>query len=242
MFDVGFTELLLIGVVSLVVIGPERLPDVARTVGKWIGKTQRFVRGVKTDIANELDSGELKKLIGDQRDQIDELRKIVGSTTRDIESSTRDAVRGARKKLTELEDAAARADGKADGEADADADVVRPSGPSTPPVAPAPTLTKPADGSASAAARTIGRRKPVPDDSSVAAGSTTAATAKSADATSGDAVTVPPARTASVTSTGAPDVARDGGASGPVADGTTDGGPTRADTVDDAARRTGSDS
>ena len=103
MFDVGFTELLLIGVVSLVVIGPERLPDVARTAGKWIGKTQRFVRGVKTDIANELDSGELKKLIGDQREQIDELRKVVGSTRRELESSTKDVVRGARKKLTELE-------------------------------------------------------------------------------------------------------------------------------------------
>ena len=170
MFDVGFTELLLIGVVSLVVIGPERLPDVARTAGKWIGKMQRFVRGVKTDIANELDSGELKKLIGDQRDQIDELRKIVGSSAREIESSTRDAVRGARKKLTELEDAAARADGQTDGEADADADVVRPEGPSTPPVPPAVPARTPADGSAAAAARNIGQRNPSIGQASAATG------------------------------------------------------------------------
>jgi len=76
-FDVGFTEILLIGIVSLVVIGPERLPTVARTLGQWIGKLQRFVKGVKTDLASELDSGDLKKLIGDQREQINELRDMV---------------------------------------------------------------------------------------------------------------------------------------------------------------------
>ena len=170
MFDIGFTEILLIGVVSLVVIGPERLPDVARTAGRWIGKMQRFVRGVKTDIANELDSAELKRLIGDQRDQIDELRKMVGSTTRELESSTRDIVSGARKKLTELEDAAARADG----EADADADVARPAGSG---VSSAPTSSFPADGSAAAAAKTIGGRAP----GAAAAG---AASGAAADATS----------------------------------------------------------
>ena len=106
----GFTEILLIGVVSLVVIGPERLPDVARTVGQWIGKLQRFVRGVKSDISRELDSGELKQLIGDQREQIDELRKMVRSTARDIESTTHEAVRGARKKLDEMEEAVEEVD------------------------------------------------------------------------------------------------------------------------------------
>jgi len=54
MFDVGFLEILVIGIVSLIVIGPERLPAVARTVGTWVGKAQRFVRGVKSDFASEL--------------------------------------------------------------------------------------------------------------------------------------------------------------------------------------------
>ena len=103
MFDVGFTELLLIGVVSLVVIGPERLPDVARTVGHWIAKVQRFVRGVKQDINKELETGDLKQLIGDQRKQIDELRGLVDTTRRDFESSTRQVVSGAKKTLGELE-------------------------------------------------------------------------------------------------------------------------------------------
>ncbi|MFM2399861.1 MAG: hypothetical protein RL341_2018 [Pseudomonadota bacterium] len=62
MFDIGFSELLLIGVVSLIVLGPERLPKVARTVGQWLGKAQRYVNDVKADIAREGELAELKKL------------------------------------------------------------------------------------------------------------------------------------------------------------------------------------
>jgi sec-independent protein translocase protein TatB len=62
MFDIGFSELLLIGVVALIVLGPERLPKVARTVGQWLGKAQRYVNDVKADIAREGELAELKKL------------------------------------------------------------------------------------------------------------------------------------------------------------------------------------
>ena len=112
MFDIGFTEILLIGIVSLVVIGPERLPAVAKTAGQWIGKLQRFVRGVKTDLASELETGDLKKLIGDQREQIDELKKMVTSARDDFQSSTRDVVDGAKKSLSELESTVKAADDK----------------------------------------------------------------------------------------------------------------------------------
>jgi len=110
MFDVGFTELMLIGVVSLVVIGPERLPDVARTVGRWVSKMQRFVRGVKSDISAELETGELKKLIGDQKEQISELRTMVNSTRKEIETSTRSVVDSAKKRLDEMEETAQESD------------------------------------------------------------------------------------------------------------------------------------
>jgi len=102
-FDIGFTELMLIGIVALVVIGPERLPAVAKTAGQWIAKLQRFVRGVKTDLASELETGDLKKLIGDQREQIDELRKMVTTAKNDFEKSTNDAVQDAKSTLNELE-------------------------------------------------------------------------------------------------------------------------------------------
>ncbi|NND89943.1 MAG: twin-arginine translocase subunit TatB [Granulosicoccus sp.] len=103
MFDVGFTEILLIGIVALIVIGPERLPAVARTAGQWVAKLQRFVRGVKSDLASELESGDLKKLIGDQREQINELKQMVSSAKKDFETTTREAVKGAKKNLEAME-------------------------------------------------------------------------------------------------------------------------------------------
>jgi sec-independent protein translocase protein TatB len=62
MFDFSFGELALIGTVALVVLGPERLPKVARTVGEWVGKAQRYVSQVKSDISREIELAELKKL------------------------------------------------------------------------------------------------------------------------------------------------------------------------------------
>ena len=61
MFDVGFSELMLIAVVALVVIGPERLPAVARTLGHLFGRLQRYVNEVKADISREIELDELKK-------------------------------------------------------------------------------------------------------------------------------------------------------------------------------------
>ncbi len=122
MFDVGFTEILLIGIVSLVVIGPERLPAVAKTAGQWVAKLQRFVRGVKTDLASELESGDLKKLIGDQREQINELRDMVSSAKKDFQSTSQSVVKSAKEGLAELEtsvnDAKAEAAKLAEGESD----------------------------------------------------------------------------------------------------------------------------
>jgi len=91
MFDVGFLEILVIGIVALIVIGPEKLPAVARTVGTWVGKAQRFVRGVKSDFANELQSGDLKKIIGDQNDQISELRSLVTNARKELKAGVDEA-------------------------------------------------------------------------------------------------------------------------------------------------------
>ncbi len=61
MFDIGFTELLVIGVVALIVIGPERLPKVARTAGHMYGRMQRYVSSVKSDISREMEFDELRR-------------------------------------------------------------------------------------------------------------------------------------------------------------------------------------
>lgn len=62
MFDIAFTELLVIGVVALLVIGPERLPKVARTAGSWMGKLNRYAAQIKSDVDREMKLDELKKL------------------------------------------------------------------------------------------------------------------------------------------------------------------------------------
>ena len=62
MFDIGFTELLVIGLVALIVIGPERLPRVARTIGHLAGRLQRYVADVKADINREIELEELRKM------------------------------------------------------------------------------------------------------------------------------------------------------------------------------------
>ena len=102
MFDIGFLEMMTIGIVALLVIGPERLPEVAAKVGRYVGKAQRFVRGVRSDISRELESGDLKKLIGDQKSQIDELRQMVQTATKDIETSTSGALKDAQASVGDL--------------------------------------------------------------------------------------------------------------------------------------------
>jgi len=62
MFDVGFSEMLVIGLVALIVIGPERLPRVARTLGILAGRLQRYVADVKADINREVELDELHKM------------------------------------------------------------------------------------------------------------------------------------------------------------------------------------
>ncbi len=91
MFDVGFQEIVLISVIALIVIGPEKLPAAARSVGLWVGKIQRFVAGVKSDIQSELKTDELRSLLNSQEDQIRELKEMVNETRSDIERTAQTA-------------------------------------------------------------------------------------------------------------------------------------------------------
>lgn len=86
MFDFSFGELAMIGAVALVVLGPERLPKVARTVGEWAGKAQRYVSQVKNDINREMDLAELKKLQEQARGMAREFETSVESSVKGLES------------------------------------------------------------------------------------------------------------------------------------------------------------
>jgi sec-independent protein translocase protein TatB len=82
MFDIGFSEIVVIAVVALIVIGPERLPKAARTLGHLFGRLQRYVNDVKADINREIELDELRKL-----------QQQVQTAARDIETSVSTAVR-----------------------------------------------------------------------------------------------------------------------------------------------------
>lgn len=62
MFDVGFTELVLIGLVALLVVGPERLPELVRTTGRWLGRAQRLARELRTELERDVGAREIGQL------------------------------------------------------------------------------------------------------------------------------------------------------------------------------------
>ncbi|MDQ2963314.1 MAG: Sec-independent protein translocase protein TatB [Pseudomonadota bacterium] len=89
MFDIGFSEIVVIGVVALIVIGPERLPKVARTLGHMFGRLQRYVNEVKADINREMELDELRKLQTEVQSAARDIEQSVTQATREMESGVR---------------------------------------------------------------------------------------------------------------------------------------------------------
>lgn len=79
MFDVGFSELLMVGLVSLLVIGPERLPKAARIAGFWLGKARSTMAHIKTEISLELHAEEMRQLM-QQQNIAQDLQQIANET------------------------------------------------------------------------------------------------------------------------------------------------------------------
>ncbi|MCG6936597.1 MAG: Sec-independent protein translocase protein TatB [Gammaproteobacteria bacterium] len=86
MFDIGFWEILLILVLALVVIGPERLPGAARRAGYLIGKARRYIEGVRSEVEAEFDVSEFKRLLHNQEVQINELQQQLKANVNKIDS------------------------------------------------------------------------------------------------------------------------------------------------------------
>lgn len=86
MFDIGFFELLLIGIVALVVVGPERLPKLMRVTGLWVGRANALIKSVRTEIAQELRAEELTQALNKTAD----LDKIISDKPNEKPSKDED--------------------------------------------------------------------------------------------------------------------------------------------------------
>ena len=90
MFDVGFSELVVCFIIALVVLGPERLPKVARTLGRWTGMAKSYMRNLSTELDRESHAVELKKQIADANRLIQEQADALkGATQKIISDSTK---------------------------------------------------------------------------------------------------------------------------------------------------------
>ena len=87
MFDVGFWELCMIGLVSLLVIGPEKLPKAARLAGFWIGKTQKIISSVQTEIKEELRAEEMRQILKEQSG-LEEVQNLIEEETEYVDQLT----------------------------------------------------------------------------------------------------------------------------------------------------------
>jgi len=85
MFDIGFSEILVIAVVALIVIGPERLPKVARTLGHLMGRAQRYVSGLKADVSREMELEELRQAQRHVQQEVDSAEQVVRTSVQQLD-------------------------------------------------------------------------------------------------------------------------------------------------------------
>jgi len=136
MFDVSFTELMVVGVIALIVIGPERLPKVARTIGHLLGRAQRYVNDVKSDIQREIEIDELRKF----KSEMEDAAQGVQTSLNETHASLQEPVQQFR---AELDEVAREANGKVAPVIVGDAPAPAASAPAEPAPEPARTIAPP---------------------------------------------------------------------------------------------------
>jgi sec-independent protein translocase protein TatB len=104
MFDISFSELLVIAVVALIVIGPQRLPAVARTLGHLFGRMQRYVNDVKADISREMELDELRRLQSSMEDTARSMSDSVNRGISETESELNKVAQTAQSKIDPYDD------------------------------------------------------------------------------------------------------------------------------------------
>lgn len=87
MFDIGFPELLMVTVVALLVIGPDKLPETVRTIALWVGRIRRSISEIKTEIENEIGADEIRRQLHNESimKELDKTKSQIGGVIRDAE-------------------------------------------------------------------------------------------------------------------------------------------------------------
>ena len=114
MFDIGFSELVVVGIVALIVIGPERLPKVARTAGHLLGRFQRYASSVKSDISREMQMDELRKVGEGFKESVESTISEVQSQANVVDDYLKEELGYSDKALTQQKDPEAEWDESAD--------------------------------------------------------------------------------------------------------------------------------
>jgi sec-independent protein translocase protein TatB len=92
MIDLGLSKLALIGVVALVVVGPERLPKVARMAGTLFGRAQRYINDVKSEVSREIELDELRKMQQDMQEAASSVEQTIAQSVSEVESNVHEAL------------------------------------------------------------------------------------------------------------------------------------------------------
>ena len=97
MFDIGFPELVLISVVALLVIGPDKLPEAVRTVALWVGRIRRTFANIKAEIENEIGADEIRRQLHNESimSELNKTKEQIGSIVKDAESQLDDIKKSA---------------------------------------------------------------------------------------------------------------------------------------------------
>ncbi len=98
MFDIGFPELMIVSIVALLVIGPEKLPETVRTIALWVGRIKRSLANIKLELENEIGADEIRqqlrnegimKELSDAKQNLDGIMQEANTAVSDIKKSTR---------------------------------------------------------------------------------------------------------------------------------------------------------